>query len=100
MRGRKLTALLLAACLLAALPSCSVQLNAAPGPVSRGTEKEYGERVYTRPVLEPDRSWDEKHTLDTDWRPELQNGLELPVQGATGYTTVAMGLWKSEAKRS
>ncbi len=95
MRGRKLTALLLAACLLAALPSCSVQLSAAPGPVSRGTEKEYGERVYTRPVLEPDRSWDEKHTLDTDWRPELQNGLELPVQGATGYTTVAMGLWET-----
>ena len=93
---RRLTAMLLTACLAAALPSCSPQqMKAAPGPVSNGVEKNYSNLPsVSRPALEPDRSWDVNHKLDTDWRPELQGGLELPVRGATGYTTVAMGLWE------
>ena len=92
---RRLTAGLLAACLLTALASCGPEeMRAAPGPFAQGAEKEYYMTPPVRPEPQPDRSWDGEHELDTDWRPELQGGLELPIQGATGYATVAMGLWE------
>lgn len=37
--------------------------------------------------------WDENHTLDREPPALTAAGLELPVNGATGYASVELGLW-------
>lgn len=46
------------------------------------------------PVKEPP-AWEEGRTLED--LPDDYNGLELPIQGATGYTSVEMPLWADPA---
>ncbi|MCI8423700.1 MAG: SH3 domain-containing protein [Lawsonibacter sp.] len=55
-------------------------------------------------VSAPEESAPEELTWDPEYRlelavPELQGELELPIQGATGYTTVVLNLWEDSARR-
>ena len=57
-----------------------------PAEVSQPEEEE------TEPV-EPPPSWEEGRTVEH--MPDQYGGLELPVQGATGYISVEMPLWRA-----
>ena len=47
--------------------------------------------------VKPPPAWEEGRTLED--LPDDYNGLELPVQGATGYAPVEMALWADPADR-
>ena len=112
---RNLTALLLAGALLFALCSCGpgsqpgedVSSGGLPGSVSAppdpapdaSREEESSPEVDPTPEKQPQTpaetlEWESDHGLDTEFRPENHGGLELPVRGATGYTSVELGLWE------
>lgn len=46
------------------------------------------------PEPEPDGTWDLEHKLNVEFSPVPDGTLEVPVIGATGYTTVTLSLWK------
>ena len=79
-------------------PSASVGASALPS----STQETPGPSVLppegsTAPGPSPSASaeqFDENYRLDVAI-PELIDGLELPVSGATGYTSVALPLWPS-----
>ena len=106
---RNLTALLLAGALLCSLSAC--------GPGGQGEEVSSSHTAASSLVppepmpdvpgedelpLEPEEpqvpahtlEWENDHRLETEFRPENHGGLELPVRGATGYTSVELGLWE------
>ena len=112
---RHLTALLLAGALLFALCSCGPgsqpgedvssgglpgSASAPPDPAPDGSrEEESPPAVDPEPEKQPQTPadtlvWESDHGLDTEFRPENHGGLELPVRGATGYTSVELGLWE------
>ena len=47
--------------------------------------------------VKPPPAWEEGRTLED--LPDDYNGLELPIQGATGYAPVEMALWADPADR-
>lgn len=107
---RNLTALLLAGALLCSLCACGPgsqpggevssgnlpgSVSALPEPVPDHSEEEELPLEEQEPKTPPHTlAWEEDHKLETDFRPENHGGLELPVRGATGYTSVELGLWE------
>ena len=78
-------------------PSAGVSVSARPSLTSQapGTPKLPPEDgASPEPTLPPVSEYDRNHRLDAAV-PELVNGLELPVAGATGYTCVELPLWES-----
>lgn len=104
MRLKRLFSAVLSAALLIGMCACSLDgsvVNTPPpraslyvdvvvesSPVSGPTDppEDSSGPVYTGP------EYNQNHTL-TEAIPPLVNGLELPVVGATGYTTVTLPLW-------
>lgn len=101
----KLCAALTAVVLLQLLAGCRAEVSAqaTPGPDSTARpsqgQRDEPDPVSPDPVLpsgEPDPTpepdlWDPDHKLDISFTPAA--GLELPIQGATGYASVELPLW-------
>ena len=99
---KRVLSLCCALALLLALASCGSREpepsgSPAPEPTSAVTptpESSPTPDPIPTPSPTPETAvWDEDHTLDRE-PPELTAaGLELPVNGATGYASVELGLW-------
>ena len=99
---KRVLSLCCALALLLALASCGSREpepsgSPAPEPTSAVTptpESSPTPDPTPTPSPTPETAvWDEDHTLDRE-PPELTAaGLELPVNGATGYASVELGLW-------
>ena len=81
-------------------PSAGVNVSAQPSPTSKvsetptGSEAPPDDSASPAPTPSSLAQYDKDHRLDVPI-PELIDGLELPVVGATGYTSVALPLWPS-----
>ena len=81
-------------------PSAGVSVSARPSPTPEAPETSEPstyppeDSPSPEPTSYPAAEYDKEHRLDGPI-PELINGLELPVVGATGYTTVELPLWAS-----
>ena len=90
---KRWTALALAALMLVTT-SCHRQTQ--PEDSSQSSQSTWtqsadsSQREEPEPVKEPP-SWEEGRTVDD--LPDDYNGLELPIQGATGYASVKLPLW-------
>ena len=76
-------------------PSAGVGVSARPLPTpepSEIPENPPEDSASPEPTLPPVSEYDREHRLDTAV-PGLTDGLEMPVAGATGYTTVSLPLW-------
>lgn len=101
----KLCAALTAVVLLQLLAGCGAQVPAGTAPAPDSTPRPFqGQREAHDPVptepAPPSREpsptlapglWDPDHRLDISFTPS--SGLELPIQGATGYASVKLPLW-------
>ena len=78
-------------------PSAGVSVSARPSPTPEASEPSETPPVDSaspEPTTPPTAEYDKGHRLDGSI-PELIDGLELPVVGATGYTSVELPLWSS-----
>lgn len=97
---RNLSAVLLSAALLLCLSGCTAagEESTSPSPSASPSPSPSPSRVLPTPrpsaTPEPaDLSWEPDHQLDTEQLPVLYGGLELPIRGATGYTSIELPLW-------
>ena len=92
---RRWTALSLAVLLLLSTTSCAQQARVEGVPPVKSTQSpQLGPGIPLEETL-PEHvgpTWEEGRTLDIEL-PGNYNGLELPIQGATGYTSVELPLW-------
>ena len=81
-------------------PSAGVSASTRPSPTPEAPETSAPPAtppditVSPEPIYPPVSEYDSGHRLDAPI-PELIDGLEMPVVGATGYTTVELPLWSS-----
>ena len=81
-------------------PSAGVSASARPSPTpevpetSEPSESPPDDTASPDPAYPPVSEYDKAHRLNGSI-PELIDGLELPVAGATGYTTVELPLYSS-----
>ena len=100
---KRWTALILAAALL--LSSCAPlgqtedpaqstgsSLGDLSQPQADTSQGESTDDESSLPPIDPGPSWEEGRTLSVAL-PDNYNGLELPIQGATGYPSVELPLW-------
>ena len=92
---RRWTALSLAVLLLLSTTSCAQQARVEGVPPVKSTQSpQLGPGIPLEETL-PEHvgpTWEEGRTLDIEL-PGNYNGLELPIRGATGYTSVELPLW-------
>lgn len=101
---KKLSFLMLAALLLELLAGChmaepvdatpDLEASGRPAHTQRGSESKAPDALED-PSAEPSEEepdlWDPEHTLDFQFTPA--KGLELPIEGATGYASIKLPLW-------
>ena len=102
---KRLLSAVLSAALLISLCACHIDDTFVDDPFARETASARPSRrpnsssspegsASPDPLASPPPEYDKSHRLDAEI-PGLINGLEMPVNGATGYTSVELPLWPS-----
>ena len=73
-------------------PSSSGNASARPSHTADSSESPAEDSESPDPLASPPPEYDPSYRLDAAI-PALINGLEMPVSGATGYTSVKLPLW-------
>ena len=83
-------------------PRPSTRVTSRPSHTSKPSETPAASPEFSTspaPTPTPATPYDKNHRLNASI-PELIDGLEMPIAGATGYTSVSLPVWPSNPNRS